>query len=355
MKGRVNAIAFSPVRPLLAVGTGRRQLVLWDFERGERERALDHFEHSIGRVAFMPDGSLLAAERTNGDAPCAIYAWRGASGSDERRCLGGHAGSVTVLEPLGNGCVLAAGRDGMIRLHDVASGRLVKEETLGFWPRVAAVAPGEERVALLHDGLTLADLADLRPVATTWKGSIGHCAAYAPDGKTLILGKGTGNFELWATGGDRLRQMRPHLAYRSRPARGVVALKERGVVATAGGQGEIEFIAWDNHVPAGTVQAASERLTFLRVSDNGDFMAVGDTDSVFSLWDLRPLDIPQLFGRPFARMSPGHLAALRRARRPSGAGPQAGGRAALHAADPAVPAALRGGDRRRAVDPHRRV
>ena len=40
-------------------------------------------------------------------------------------------------------------------------------------------------------------------------------------------------------------------------------------------------------------------------------MAVGDADSAFSLWDLRPLDLPDLFEKALTTMGPADLATVR--------------------------------------------
>jgi WD40 repeat protein len=51
-------------------------------------------------------------------------------------------------------------------------------------------------------------------------------------------------------------------------------------------------------------------LTSLHVSPGGDFLALGGSDASLSLWDLRVLDLPLLFSRPFARTMPRQLAAI---------------------------------------------
>src|SRR5206468_179232 len=64
VSGRVNDIAFSPTRPMIAIGTGARRVVLWNLQRGAKEAVMDGFDHSVGRVVLMPDETLLCAERT---------------------------------------------------------------------------------------------------------------------------------------------------------------------------------------------------------------------------------------------------------------------------------------------------
>jgi HEAT repeat protein len=95
--GRVNDVAFSPVRPVIAVGTGQRKLVLWNFQHAQREQVLDAFDHSIGRVAFTHGGTLLCAERTQTAAACALHAWQ----EGKRWRLEQPGSAVTALVPVG--------------------------------------------------------------------------------------------------------------------------------------------------------------------------------------------------------------------------------------------------------------
>jgi WD40 repeat protein len=68
-------------------------------------------------------------------------------------------------------------------------------------------------------------------------------------------------------------------------------------------------LGWANHknlVRYGSLANSG----LLHISPDGSFMALGDSDASLSLWDLRPLDIPDLFTIPFARSTPNHLVIL---------------------------------------------
>ncbi|RPJ46285.1 MAG: hypothetical protein EHM21_08790 [Chloroflexi bacterium] len=52
--------------------------------------------------------------------------------------------------------------------------------------------------------------------------------------------------------------------------------------------------------PFGAVATPDGHLTSLRVSQNGAFMATGSNEASLMLWDLRVLDIPDLFAQPLA-------------------------------------------------------
>jgi hypothetical protein len=114
LAGRINAVAFAPHQPVLAVGASTRKAVVWDFQRGQRTELLRGFAHSIGQVAYSADGQLLVAERTNGRIACAVYVQRGENAVPVWQC----AGPVTALEAKPNQDydspvqMISTGRDG---------------------------------------------------------------------------------------------------------------------------------------------------------------------------------------------------------------------------------------------------
>ncbi|MBI3946288.1 MAG: hypothetical protein HY321_10245 [Armatimonadetes bacterium] len=315
---RVNGVAFAPSQPHIAIGTGQRQVVLWDFQRARRERVVDGFQRAIGSVGFTADGHLLAAERTNRtDVPCAVHCWR----DGELFTLGEHRGSVTGLGTLGDSRILTAGRDQRVAVWDAKERKLVREASLKTWPRSVCVSPEGERAALLHTGVTLISVPELEALAATggviWEegyarghgygSGVARAAAFAPDARALIIGKLSGEVMTCTQNGRGLvsRRVQRHTG----PVQGVAVLPERGIVVTASSEGEVRFTSWEPRVALGSVAAAGERLTSMRVSPDGSFMAIGDSDASMTLWDLRPLDIPSLLGRPLARALPVHLAA----------------------------------------------
>lgn len=177
----------------------------------------------------------------------------------------------------------------------------------------ARVSSDGKRAALLYDGVTFADLPKLKGLTTTagweWNG-VARSADFAPDDESLIVGKFNGEVLV-------CRHGQPFLEVGARPffqhaaqAQGVKTLGERGVVITAGADGHVQFTSWANRAPIGSLQIGGERLTSLRVSPDGSFMAIGDSDASMSLWDLRALDVPALFARPLACAAPAQMAAV---------------------------------------------
>lgn len=306
--GRVNDVAFSPTGPLLAIGTGQAKVVLWDFQRGERADLLAGFGHSIGRVNFA-DGVLLCGERGRTADRCAVTWWE----EGRRGELDAFTGAVTALLSLPEGHALAAGRSGDVVLYELAGRQAVLRHSFPDWARAASAAPDGRRALLLHERLTLIALPELIEVANShglFASGVNRAAAFAPDGETLIVGKNNGDVALCNESGGRLRALERSFLEHAGSVQAVEVLPGRELVITAGAEGTVHFTAWSNRARVGSATVAGQRLTSLRLSPDGAFMATGDSDATMSLWDLRVMDVPLLLNRPLGQERPGQLGAV---------------------------------------------
>jgi len=320
--GRINSVAFSPTRPAIAVGTGQRKVVLWNYQRAERERVLGGFKRSIGPVTFAGDGALLAAERTNRrDSVCTIYAWDDPWEDGVPFSPGQHTGSVTALEPVGASRVLSAGRDGEVVLWDVPGRREVARQRYARydgWAKTACVSPDERRVAVVGTWgvkiISLPQLKDLRP----WLGqSKARYAAFPPDDETMILGQSDGDvvtcrpqkkmMRYW-NGASWYEEDRTWLTREGQPLthhegrmKGVEMLHGSSIVISAASDGSVHFTDLETRASVGSVQVLDGPLTSLHISPDESFMAVGSSEAVLSLWDIRGLAMPGVLLQPFAR------------------------------------------------------
>lgn len=311
VKGRVNDVAFSPVRPVIAIGTGNRKVAVWNFQHGEMEQLFEGFKHSIGLVSFLPDGTLLCAERTKTlDEPCAMYMCR----DNEHICLGRHDGSVTAIVAFNESQLLSTGRDQKIILWDVEKKRKLQEQNLTFWARAAAVSPDGSYAALLHKGVTLMKIPELTSVRDWSKGSVGRCAVFIPNEQALIVGKSNGQVVIYEYDQDTLRFPTPgelpSLESHDNRTQGVAVLPGNSTIITGGSEGKLLFTNWTDRALLGSVETPGGNFTALHVSPDGVFMSTGDSDASMSLWDLRVLDIPLLFTRPLAKALPDHLVTI---------------------------------------------
>lgn len=308
VKGRVNEVAFSPNQPVLAIATSQRKVVLWNFKTAAVERVLGDFKHSVGKVNYTPQGVLMCAERSSQRALCTVYIYTEPDHFD----LCAHEGSVTVLEPVGQDLLLTAGRDHRAFLWDLAGQKKLAEKQYPFWARSAAISPDQQYAALLHDRLALVRLPDLSQVpgypyltarADGFRSGVAQNAAFAPDGKYILAGQYSGQVGLYFHNSLHQRPRRAVVTQHSQPVRGIHFLPGHPVVITAGAEGQVRFIRWPEMTLLGMVYSPEGALTSLRVSRHGSFMATGTNDASLVLWDLRVLDIPDLFSQPLATAS----------------------------------------------------
>ncbi len=306
--GRINDVAFSPARPLIAIGTGQRKLVLWNYQQAKRERVLNGFEHSIGHVTFTSDDDLLCAERTNAaGVPCAIYGWDG----DRLFRLGQHVGSVTAMAPVGTSRLFSTGRDHEIAVWDVSTRRQVAWRRAQYWARAVCVSADSQQAALLHRGLELVTLPGLEHLAFGGSSNVARHAAFSPDSGALIVGKFNGDVVVYKhTRTGRLARERGSLTRHEGRVEGVKVLQGRSIAVTVGSEGRVQFTALEDHAPLGEVQVPLGQVTSLHVSPDESFAAIGNSEAWLSLWDLRVMDVQKLLTRPFARALPSVLKTL---------------------------------------------
>jgi hypothetical protein len=307
--GRINDVAFAPGRPVLALGTGQGKVVLWNFQQAAREHVLTGFDHSIGSVAFNPHHVLFCAERTTGGNTCALYRWDDEHGLQR---LGQHNDSITALAAVSESQVLSAGRDRRVSLWDAAARREIKQRDFSFWARALRVSPSGQEAVLLHEGVDLLALPELRVTERGPGGaSVARCAAFSSDEQILLVGQFNGEVII-------LQRQSPGPFKRPRepwPGRygrlvGLEVLPTQEAVICADAGGRLEFKRLSDYDDLGQVQAPGGQLTSLHISADEAFMVVGSAQAALSLWDLRPLAAPRLLAQPFGQATPAQLATL---------------------------------------------
>ncbi len=306
--GRINSLAFSPHRPLIAIGTGQGKAVLWNFETAERVW-MDKVEHSVGQITFTLADVLLFTERSNRVAtPCGVYRYA----NNQVIRLGQHIGSVTALEAVDGSHFLTTGRDGVSAFWNL-DGMVdhIKMATGGYWPRGASTSPdGQKALIFSKDIIYLLELPSLERAGYDWhKGRMPRQATFGADNQTLILSRAEDVFTLHNKKGQ-LQHSNSSLIRHTGTVQGLEMALNRSVLLTAGSEGQINFIFWPTRTLLGHVNVPGKRLTSLHVSPDGAFMAVGDSDASFSLWDLRSMSLPLLLNRPLKQAQPTHLSWL---------------------------------------------
>lgn len=241
----VMALALSPDGQTLAAGCGQ-ELVLFTVGPSAltlRGRASAHLD-PVQSIAWTPDGKRLIT-----GAFRRVLVWNAASLAPEREILGGLTDRITALQVLPDGgqVLLADGATaerGVVRVLDVASGRLVRSWT--------AHADTIFAMALTADGKSLAT-AGGDALVRIWDVAAGTeaarleahatqvlCLSFSPDGSQLVTG-----------GADRLLKV-----WDVKTRENTVALASKPTAFNA--------VTWN---PAGPVFAVTDDGALLRYTD----------------------------------------------------------------------------------------
>jgi WD40 repeat protein len=291
-EGIFSRIAFTPDGTLLASAQDDGRVVLWDVAAGRVNRALERHQPIVTAVAFSPDGKHLAS--AGGD-------WRRPRVNREVKLWDVASGKLLFTLPSSTGplysvafspdgkTLAAAGQKGTVQLWDLTTGQ---EQAPLKSPAGAAYA-----LAYAPDGKTLAasniDVVRLWDVATQRQTGLlaGHrdeieCLAFSPDGKTLATGSRDCTVKLWD-----LDTLKERLTLKGHPfwVRAVAFAPDGKVLATAChhqvaklwdvASGNALFDVPQPGMPAGSA------VTF---SQDGKTLAVGGNGTI-RLWDVTGL------------------------------------------------------------------
>lgn len=324
LDAKINALAFSPLRRVAALGLGTGKIVIWNWQEAKCEEVIQSFGHSIAHLVYTSDGTLVWGERSRSTATeCGIYAWNGRNTQPYK--IGTHRGAITALAPTGPRTVLSAGRDGQVALWEVEYSRQIGKIQLEphNWVREIAVKPGGQLAALLHKKISLVNLPQLKEVyqPPLKPGGQPQKAAFSPDGQLLAL----------AHPGRRVS------LHRLDPRRGLVTeranlgvltssyqlhslvtlpltLTLQPILAVATKGGTLDFIHWQTGQSLGAAELSWGRLNLLKILPQANLMATVGAGASFTLWDLGVIELRQLFHKPLGQARPGHLAAIAKVR-----------------------------------------
>jgi WD40 repeat protein len=206
-----------------------------------------------------------------------------------RGVLTAQSGVVTAMAYSPDGTKMAAGySDGMIRLWDLASHRLIGTATWGAAPLALAFTTGGRALQVADDVAVgtwnLSNTARITALPLTGAPG-GTAAAFSPGGTTLATGDANGNIRLWntATGQETGAPMSSD----TQPVDAVAFSPDGTLVAAASSDGNVQVWSAATQQEAGSALAAgTAEVDALAFSPDGKTLATGGRDGAARLWDV---------------------------------------------------------------------
>jgi RNA polymerase sigma factor (sigma-70 family) len=197
--GHIFTLALSPDGALLATGSRKGGIPLWNLKTGELVRKLGkEGGRECYTVAFSPDGKTLAAIERDAKNQDSLSLWDVAAGKELRR-FSGDIGLWSIAYSR-DGKTLIAASSGAIRLLDAASGKEVGPTAgspafIGF----ATMSPDGRTLAYRrNDDIRFWDMRSGREFGSIDVKPNGILSlAFAPDGRTVAASVGDHVVNLW--------------------------------------------------------------------------------------------------------------------------------------------------------------
>ena len=278
----VQALSFAPDGKQLASAGNDRTVRVWNVASGELSGTYTGHRKSINALAYAPDGKWLVSASTDGE----IRVWDRAT--RRVRVLRGDGYAVYAAAFAPDGVLATAGKDRVISLWDVGSGKVVRTleghtadiHALAYSPSgrslVSAGADRTIRIWDLERGEEVAPLTGHRETILA--------LAYSPDGRWLASSDAAHTIRIWDA--QTLAPLRA-VTELHQPVLSLVFSRDGAWLAAGTADQAIHVLDTDLGHPLQVLRGHSGHVQALALSPDGKLLASGSRDGSVRLWQPR--------------------------------------------------------------------
>jgi small GTP-binding protein len=293
--GWIGRIAWSPDGRLLASGSDDRTICIWNPTEGSLVKTLQGHSDTVFCVAWSHDGKLLASSSDDET----VILWNLLDGTALRTLSGHSSGVVSVAWLPDNKTLASGGGDKIIRIWDSATGEVICDlEGHSGWIRQLTVSPnGEMLASASYDGtVRLWDIHTRKCIAVLEGHSDRvHTAVWSPDGRLLASASADLTIRLWDATGTGLRTLEGHTG----SVYDLSFSQDGSCLASKSLDNSVRIWNCDTWTCASVLPEESVATDFggLAFHPEREILAtLGDYDTVIRIWDIDPITL--LSGSP---------------------------------------------------------
>ncbi|KPI25794.1 WD-40 repeat-containing protein [Actinobacteria bacterium OV320] len=299
----VRRIAWSPDGRLLATASRDGTARIYDARSGRTLLVLSCDDVMVECVAWSPDSARVATVGRDR----VVRIWDAVSGEPTRLLTGaGDLSRQVAWSPDGRH-VAASSKDRTVRVWEADTGRLVRE-LRGHGDDVWGLAwspDGSRLASVSHDQTAIVwDLATGTALTTlTGHSDFVEGVAWSPDGRHVATGSGDHTARIWdAESGDLRLLLRGHTDY----VWNLAWSPDGRMLASASSDRTVRIVGTDDAKVLAVLRGHADTVWGVTWSPCGTMLATGSTDGTGMVWDLRPRGAE-------AVMADGHLGPVNQA------------------------------------------
>ncbi|MCC6234960.1 MAG: protein kinase [Verrucomicrobiales bacterium] len=284
--GSISALAISPDSSRIVTGDGHPSLQVWDARSGQLVRRWDHLREPVKSAAFSGDGGSVYCAGKDG----LIRAFDLATGSETNRTLA-HPDGVTVMVSASSGRRLyTGGLDHLVKAwttSPLALDRVLAD--VQFAVVALALAPDDSQLAVgtVNKEILRFHLPDGQPLGriapSAGDAEIHHSLAYSPDGSMLASGDFNGRVSLWSVADG---QRRWRISGHSDAVSAITFSRDNRFLFTGSADHRIAMRSVEDGRELAALRGHSSVVNALATSPDGRFLASGESDATAKIWDL---------------------------------------------------------------------